>query len=282
MFRRLEKWFDRVSDDWNPITVRDLRRLSRSLFFTVATIVHLGLLTLMHVVAIKDPYIPEEVFETVFRVIPTAMAMLAVSLLTLRRFVHARLADGLFDVVPLTPKEHVHGVLGTSSLLSAFFLVQALPFLAFPSILPFPYSIPVRLGILVVYFIIAQMASLFLLAFCIRVKTNIEAFITIFATIYLGGLSIEGPFVGMLIIWNEVLHLPPLMKPSLPFMVVASLGGILMVFSFVYLCYRLSLYHFGNRSESCWVATGNNLLYLAVWSSCWAGAAFVVSLCFAE
>ena len=278
----LDHWFDRVSDGWNPITVRDLRRMKRSMFFTIATIAHLGLLIFVHVADLKDPHAPE-FLEIVQRMFPTYAALLIVVLLAIGSDVRARLADELFDTVPLTPKEKVHGILGTSCLLSAFFVVQALPFLLFPPIEP--YSAMMRLGILLGMFIVTQVITLYFLSFFIRTKTVAEVVITFFIVIYLGGLVLQFPQFPLLMFLSGLLTRSNDALMSWPFIAVASLGGVLMLSSFAYLNYRLSLYHLGyqvsqyhfdNRSENCWMATGINLVCHAVWSSSWAVIAFVV------
>ena len=277
------KWFDSVTDGWNPIIVRELRRLMRSWIVPIVTFAHLGLLSVIHVVDLKYPQFPE-FFEIVFRVAPTYAAMFLGSILILVNAVRVRLKDELLDITPLTPKQNVHGFLGTSCILSTFFLVQALPFLAFPT--TFSSLLPIRLGILMGYFFVAQISFLFFLSFFIRAKTTAEAVITFLVVIYPGNLGtfvLEGPFFIIMLVWEMVLHLPALSEDVLaswPFIVVASIGGVLAVLSFTYLAYRSSLHHFANRSKSCWRAMFNNLGFYLLWSSFWAVVVFVVVLCF--
>ena len=123
MFRRLEKWFDCFSDGWNPIIVRDLRRLRRSLFFTVATIAHLGLLIFLHVADLQDTREPE-FFEIVQRIFPTYAVMFVGILLAIGGDVRARLTDEFIDAVPRTPKERLHGGLGISLLKDSVIAVE--------------------------------------------------------------------------------------------------------------------------------------------------------------
>ena len=278
----LEKWFDTFSDGWNPIMVRELRRGMRTWILPVITLLHLGLLTVIHVADLKDPH--AEFLDIVLRIFPTIAAMLLVILLTVGNDVRTRMADELLDAVPLTPKERVHGVLGTSCFLSAFFLVQALPFLLFSTSMP--YSVLIRLGILLSGFVITQIVVLHFLSFFIRAKTTIEVVIVCLAIIYpfqLNTIALEGPFVVMGVLWFFILQLPELPDPVLtswPFIAVASVGGVLALASFAWLNYRLSLYHFGKRSKSCWSALGVNLFWLLVWSSYWAGITFVIASCF--
>ena len=273
--KALENWFDNVSDGWNPVTVRDLRRLRRSLFFTIATIAHLGLLIFIHVADLTPLDFSEEI---IMRVFPTYAAMLIVVLMVVGSEVRARLTDELLDAVPLTQKDKVHGILGTSCLLSAFFLVQALPFLAFPAAVP--YSVLIRLGILLGMFIATQMLTLYVLPFFIRTKTVAESVIVVFVVMYLDVGALGLPFI---IVWDDILRLPLLpdaVYTSWSLIVAMSIGGILALSSFTSMNYRLSLYHFGNPFESCWQTVFVNFLCHAAWSSCWAVIAFFVAFCF--
>ena len=280
MFHRFAKWFDSFTDGWNPIVVRELRRLMRSWILPIATLAHLGLLAAIYIADPQDPILPE-LFEVLVRVYPTGTALLFIGVLVLVNAVRVRLKDELLDVTPLTPKQNVHGILGTSCILSAFFLVQALPFLAFPTTVS--YSVLIRLGFLFGYFFFTQIALLFALSFFIRTKTIAEVVITFLIVIYPGfGLILFNfPFVVMVIVWDMYLPLlPDAVWTTWPFIIVASIGGVLALLSFTYLAYRLSLYHFANRSKSCWRAMFVNLGFHLLWNSFWAVVAFVVALCF--
>ncbi len=281
MFRRIEKWFDTASDGWNPIVVRDLRRMSRSRVFLIVTFAHLGLLAVIHVADLKDPAAPD-LFEIVSRIYPTVAAMLCAGLLSLDQTVRARLKDDSFDLTPLTPQDQVHGCLTTSLFLSAFFFVQALPFLAFPSTIPFGRLI--RLGILCGGFVVSPIAVLYPLPFFAITKTMTEAVCMLFAAVYLGGLVLELPFILVFaFLWDVVLQKRPVpfeVMADWPFITIVSLLGVIASLSFVYLLYRLSLFQFTNRNGNCWMGLAVNLYFTGLWSCCWAVIGFVVAIAF--
>jgi len=278
MFHRFDNWFDRISDGWNPVTVRDLRRLKRSWFFVIATISHVGLLLLfLHLGLLMDPFLSEEE-KTFFSTIPTCAAQLVVVFLVIGSDLRARLTDELFVTVPLPPKEKVHGVLGTSCLVSAFFVVQALPFLLFSPIVP--YSALMRLGILLGGFVVTQILVLHLLSFSLRIWTTTEVVIAFLVVVYplnLNLLILEIPFLIMFFSWIALSppDLPEYVLTNWLFIAGMSSGGVLALATFAWLNYRLALYHCGKRSGSYWRVIGVNLLCLAVWSSCWASLGYM-------
>ena len=271
------KWFDSLTDDWNPIIVRDLRRMWRCRFILFATLAHLSLLTVSHVVDLMGPHAP----EIFLRTFPTCAVVLAGAFLTVERMLRSRLSDELFDTVPLTPEETVHGHVGTSCLLSAFFLVQALPFLAFPSVVPF--SVPIRLGLLLVCFIVAQVAVLYALAFFARTKSIAETVIAFFVAVFFGGLAFQLPMLFMTFFWGGVLGMGPLSYEAVAnplFIAIASAFSLMALISLGYVVYLLTLYHYFDRSGSFWRTMSVNLSCFAVWSLFWSGVAFEVALLF--
>ena len=266
--KALEKWFDSVTDGWNPIVVRELRRAVRSGLLFAFTVYHFGLLLLGHIVDWNDP--TTAIF---WRTLPTVGSMLLMGFVGGDRCLcHV---DELIGTVPLTPTQHFYGHLGTSCILSAFFLVQALPFLAFSS------SVLLRLGILLGGFAIAQAGTLFCFTFTIRSQTIVEVS-TIGLTTSLVCLPMVGlPFATVLFFWHVYLSpLPQDVLTSWLLAAVVSVGGTLALLSFAYLAYRLSLYHFANRFKNPWQAVSVNMGIYLLWSCFWSVVAFAVVLRF--
>ncbi|MCL2744618.1 MAG: hypothetical protein FWE67_12270 [Planctomycetaceae bacterium] len=286
MFRRFEKWFNRISDNWNPVIVRYLRRLRRSGNILLITAVHLLITALICIFSYlsQECIFNPEFSDLILPFFPTYTAMFIGGLLVIWNEVRSRIGDELLDAVPLTPKERVRGVLGTSCILSTFFLIPALPLLVFPIVVQYWFisAFLIRLGILLGCFVITQITVLHIISFFIRAKTTTEGIIIALIVVYpfnLNILVLELPFLFCLaffLFWD----LPESVITRPPFIIAASICGALMLGTFIYLNYRLLLYHFGNRSESCWRAMFVNLAWLAVWSVFWASVTFAAALCF--
>lgn len=273
--KALENWFDTVSDGWSPITVRDLRRAWQSWFIAIATLAHLGFLTFFHIVDLTAHRF-SEIFLQIF---PTCLIAFFVSFLTIERVLRSRLGDELFDNTPLTPESIVHGHIGTSCVLSTFFLVQAIPFLLFPSMVP--YSLPIRLGLLFYIFVAAQVLTLYFLAFFVRTKTPGEVLFTFFIPVCLGGFITLFPmFIMNFITFTVAVGSPGSGLYGL-FLGVTLFSRLLMLTSFGVVLYLLAMYHYCDRSTNLWWITLRNLLCFAIWGFFWAFIDFDVFLLFA-
>ena len=173
MIRHFEKWFDSVSDGWNPILVRELRRLAKSRLVPYMTLLHFCLLTMVYIMTFDGRNDPEIPFSTVGLLFPTVFVMFFVEAGFLCRFVflyHFICWDELLDNTPLRVEEKIEGHLCTSCILSAFFLVQVLPFMLFP--LPSPYAILAGLVVMFVIFVIAQTTTLIFLYLFLRFRST--------------------------------------------------------------------------------------------------------------
>lgn len=192
MFSRFESWFDSISDGWNPITVRELRRLARSRLVPYMTLLHFGLLVPAYFLALDCMNEPVDEFDpSIYRVIgmlyPTFFVLLFVEAGFLFRLVylHCIIREGeLFDLVPLRIGEKIEGHLGVSFVLSGFFLAQTLPFMVFPR--SSLHTVLIGIGGLFVIFIVAQFATLvflclFLPVFRSKKMTGSKTVVALFA-----------------------------------------------------------------------------------------------------
>ena len=254
--KALEKWFDSVTDGWNPIVVRELRRAVRSEELVAVTIIHLVLLAIVH-------YCWKEILYDISFVatFPTGiiLVMLVINLLSIVG------SDEMFETVPLSPKEKVDGFLWSHCLISAFFLVQALPFFAIP--LAVPFSVPLRLGLLFGCFLFTQIWILIFLSFCVRKTNPIE---DCFAQIVGIKFCIFIPFLFTTIL------LVSRCSSIIATVVFVSIAGL----SIGCLAYYLSQYHFARRLKSGRRAYFLNFGIYLLWNIFWGIVAFVVVLCF--
>ena len=261
MFQCFEKWFDSVSDGWNPITVRDVRRYVRSCFFLVASLVHLAVLASFYLLDTPEQGNPGEI---IVRVLPTYVAMVYVTLLIPVTMTRSHMEDEFFTAVPLTPKQHLHGYLGTSCVLTAFFFVQALPFLAFPT--GFPHGRLIQLGFLAGFLIVVQMVTLFILPFFIRVTSIGGVLVGFFGVLVIAlpllGIIIQTIFFTSIAILLMLLDQSELHADSPPLVAAFGIFFVEIFVSCLLAClpYQLSLRLFASRTKSSLRTRGVNLL----------------------
>ena len=255
--KALEKWFDSVTDGWNPIIVRELRRAVRSGEPIAGLGIHLaGLVVLQAIVHFGG--FKESLFVDIFvRSFPTFIVLLVTSSETLGRIERARRDDELFDIVPLSPRVTVKGYFWSSCLILAFVLTPALPFLAFHSETQF--IVPVRLGVLLGCFLVAQVVMLFFFSFSIRTISSLE---TAISTMIVFVFGIFAPFVAATCLWLTFYSEKPL------FLVLIGVATAAM-FSLGCCAYCLSLHHFTWRLKSGRTASLLNLGVYLLWSAFW-------------
>lgn len=288
MFRRLFNWIDAQNDRINPIAVRDLRKLKRwygletltLLALLLSVIVYAGILIYYKRI---DPDAtwdaPNQalaillVIGSIFLYIPCLTACF----IPIGWLNQSQRNDELFELIPLSPKEHVWGYIQSSLILSVYSICLGLPFFVAARMVGPISDVVLLLPILAPF--VALVGMLFLLSFMIRIKKQWEAVVIVLGMMYLGALPIQLPVIATMFLWGEIFGLPELYSTG-------GFGLISLLFLFPIgltilglTAYRLSIYHFKYRRRSLWLGVVLNIgvysLLSLILSATYLGAAVV-------
>jgi hypothetical protein len=169
-------WLDSFDDCLNPITVRELRSVMRR--FECEVMILFVYLTIIvgDTFVLFEPKFQQDVGFTSFviSVIPvvSTIGSVFVGLDTYILLQKTRFTDEVLNIVPLSPRQQVHGYWAYSSIGSLLFNSICLPFIAIGQIVgPAPYVLLlVPLGT----FFISQITILICISFSARVKQKWE------------------------------------------------------------------------------------------------------------
>ncbi len=274
MFCRLTAWLDSWSDSFNPITVRDLRRGIR--LCENATLIVLVLLTLGFVAALLlvdmvdgGQLLPEKlrpVVEQEFNFAELSRDNMAgflavfpvvVCLYSLFLFVapswngpnKALLEDELLRLVPLSPREIVHGYMASSFIATLFGISLCLPFVSVAYLIGHAPLWP--LGALFGLFLPFQVITIVDIAFSARMKSKWDNILILLAVMLLSYLTIGLWGIGIILL-HGVFGTPwPQDDPDFLFFSLWCFAPLaLLVIALVF--YRLALYHYARQRKPFW------------------------------
>ena len=278
-------WIDSWTDRFNPITVRDLKRLKGwkglegfTIFIQTGLIMAVGgMLLLGFHPSFSFPKPTETALMVSGLVVTvTGYGIFAACFTSLNRLVKSRKEDELFELVPLTPKQQVHGYLASSCILSIYFFGMTLPFLMTATLIgPVPWPMHfVPIGV----FLLGQVLLLFGLSFLARTKGTADFILVAFLG-YIGIAPLELPWFGVITLWNEVFHWPTLhWNTPIGFVTFFYfLPTAVAILGFV--SYRLSILHFALRRKPAYKAAVFNIFVYSLLSTVLAGIYFVVAWC---
>lgn len=287
MLQRFIAWIDSWTDAFNPITVRDLTRLKGWLRglegFTVFILAVPVMLVGGHLLVGSHPAFPTPDVEMTaillagMVVMMTAYGVLAAAFTPLNWLVKSRREDMLFELVPLTPKQQVHGYLASSCILAVFFISMMLPFLATAALIgPVPWPLFFApIGI----FLLGQVLLLFGLSYLARCNGAFDL-ILLAVLAYNGIALLELPWLAVIALWVEVFRWPDFQWDSRV--------GLVTLFGFLpaallltgYVSYRLSILHFELRRRPAYKAALFNILVYTALSIVLAGLFFLLVFLF--
>ncbi|MDR2441254.1 MAG: hypothetical protein LBE12_17975 [Planctomycetaceae bacterium] len=276
-------WLDSWDDWFNPITVRELRATTQKRFggseflllfyLFIATIICAGILYIPD--RTHDSSLEEHAF--LFFVFPAVVSSCSVLAgLVLSSSLHrSRFTDELFSIVPLSPRQQVHGYWAISCIWSIFFNSLCLPFIAIGQLIgPAPY---ILLLIPLGSFFLCQIITLILLSFFARIKRKWETVLFVVIMIYpFNGLGlIAVPWIGVIILasscwptlsWNQGFGFVSLF---------ILLPAALLLLG--YIAYKLAIYGFKTWRKPFWRALLLNIviyiLFTIITAALWLGLA---------
>ncbi|MDR0609827.1 MAG: hypothetical protein LBG58_06935 [Planctomycetaceae bacterium] len=273
MLRKLMNWLDSW-DDWiNPITLCELRcEISRSSFesivlsFWLATIV--GYVVFFY--NIPENLSPKEL-ALQFYVIPAGMSVSSIllSVSTFSSIIRSRYIDELLGIVPLSPRQQVHGYWAFVCIWSIFWNSIFLPVIAFAQLIgPVPYIL------LLIPFgsvFLSQIMILICLSFAARIKRYWEIILSVLTVFFF--------YPGLLFfLWKEVVVF--VVQNYQPFVWNCGFGFVslfillpVMLLLHGYIAYKLSVYGFRTWRKPFWhslllniaVYILFNVISMAIW-----------------
>ena len=265
--RRLIAWIDSFGDCFNPITVRELRRLSCRYLLEGGALLLLAILVVGLLVALSVLYdlgdiravleIPDGSrnemvwFVAVLPLGVAVYAMIISSVLPMTGLAKTQFEDELLGLVPLTPKQHVHGYLAASCLFSGVCISLFFPFVAAVNLVGRAPLWP--LAALVGLYLAGQAFSVFTLSLSVRLKSRWENILVV-GCVYVLMFLMGAPWFGIAVLLEEVFK-KPMPSPQSGFAVfllwvfLPAVVGVL-----AYVGYRLSIYHFERQNKPYWRA----------------------------
>jgi hypothetical protein len=266
-------WLDSWSEHLNPITVRELRCYSRGydgvVLFFLSMIVVVSFFLLFFTSA-------EELFQKKRIIISFFISLGLFGFWILRGIMRSRCIDELLNIVPLSPRQQVHGYWLAFCLFSISYNSIFLPFIALIQLVkPLPYVV---LLIPLEIFFFSQISALISLSFVARIKRHWEL-VWIMVGINYFLILISVLWSGVLWCFNQYHLQVPVWYHGFGFVslfVLLPIGLLLLG----YVAYWLAIYGFTTWRKPLWQSLLLNLfvytLFGIIVTSFWIGLVFLI------